>query len=312
MFMASESGRGFMHRHLLRLAIGAGAVAALAVPATTLAAGSSKAAAAATSSAQLYNSTVTVASVGSLPSVGAEAYSFNEFGNEVNLVGNHLGNVVVTLSSWGCQTGTWNGDNCGTLANATFAVPITFNIYAPPALGSNVPGAVIATRTQSFNIPYRPSANFAHCSGASAGEWWDAALHSCFNGKAVDVTFNFSGTVVHSTDVVFGIAYNTTHYGYSPMGESASCFGTSGGCGYDSLNIALTQDDGTGYGGNVTTGSDRYPGTVYQNAAFGADYCDGGTAGVNTFRIDSPGAASCWGVNSPSTAPFYIPAVDIK
>ena len=301
-----------MHRQLIRLAVGAGTVAALAVPVTTLAASGTTAG----TSAQLYNSTVAVAAVGNLPSVGAEAYSFAQLGNEVNLVGNHVGSVVVTLSSWGCQTGSWNADNCGTVAGATFMVPITFNIYAPPARGSNVPGALVATRTGNFNIPYRPSANFAHCSGANAGEWWDAALHSCFNGKAVDVTFNFSGTVLHSTDVVFGISYNTSHYGPAPIGETAACYGTSGGCGYDSLNIALTQDDGTGYGGDVTTGSDRYPGTVYQNASFGGDYCDGGTAGTGTFRIDFPAGPSCWGVNTTTTAgdtaPFYIPAVDIK
>jgi hypothetical protein len=51
---------------------------------------------------------------------------------------------------------------------------------------------------------------------------------------------------------------------------------------------------------------------VYQNASFNGDYCDGGTAGLNTFRIDSPTSASCWGVNAPyNTAPFYIPAVGI-
>jgi hypothetical protein len=44
---------------------------------------------------------------------------------------------------------------------------------------------------------------------------------------------------LHSTDVVFRIAYNTTHFGYAPIGESASCYGTSGGCGFDSLNVAL-------------------------------------------------------------------------
>lgn len=113
--------------------------------------------------------------------------------------------------------------------------------------------------------------------------------------------------------MVFGIAYNTTHYGYAPIGEGAPCFGTSGGCGYNSLNIALSQDDNSGFGGNVTTGSDRYPGTVYQNASFGGDYCDGGTAGTGTFRIDLPApTASCWAVNNDASAPYYIPAVDIR
>lgn len=127
------------------------------------------------------------------------------------------------------------------------------------------------------------------------------------------MTFNFPAQVLHTTDIVFGISYNTTHYGPNPIGESAACFTSSGGCPYNSLNIGLTTDDGTGYGGDVTTGSDRYPGTVYQDATYGSDYCDGGTAGINVFRIDSPTGASCWGVNAPyDTAPFYIPAVDIK
>jgi hypothetical protein len=293
--------------------VGAGAAAALIIPATTVAAGGT--------TAQLYNSSVPVASVGNLPSVGGEAYSFSEFGNEVDLVGNHLGSVTVMMSSWGCQTGTWNGDNCGTVVNQKFSEPITFNIYSAPALGSNVPGPLVASETSTFQIPYRPSANFAHCTGTQAGEWWDASLQSCFNGKAVDITFsNFElngspVTTLHSTDIVFGIAYNTSDYGYAPYGDATACHSTTGGCGYDSLNIALTQDNGTGYGGNVSTGSDRYPGTVYQNAAYGSDYCDGGTAGVNTFRLDSPTGPSCWGVNTTNTpgdtAPFYIPAVDI-
>jgi hypothetical protein len=301
-----------MHRQLIRLAVGAGAIAALAVPATTLASSGTTAAPAAASSAQLYNSTTVVSKVGNLVSEGPEAYYFAELGNEVDLVGNHVGNVVVEMSSWACQSGSWSAKDCGTIGNAKFNVPITFNIYAPPAFGSNVPGGLIATRTQTFAIPYRPSANFAHCTGTQAGEWWDAALASCFNGKAVDVTFNFSGTVLHNTDIVFGISYDTTSSGPNPIGTSASCFTASGGCPYDSLNIGLTQDDGTGFGGDITAGSDRYPGTVYQNASIAANYCDGGTAGINTFRIDSPTGASCWSVNSDGNAPFYIPAVDIK
>jgi hypothetical protein len=87
--------------------------------------------------------------------------------------------------SWARRTGSCYGDNCGTADNAKFNGPITFNIYAPPALGSNVPGALIVSRTQTFAIPYSPSANFAHCTGSQAGEWWNAALSQCFNGKLV-------------------------------------------------------------------------------------------------------------------------------
>ena len=294
-----------MRRPLIRVAIGIATVAAVVIPATGVAA---------SGAGPLYNSTVAPKTVGNLPSVGGEAYSFNELGNEVNLTGTHLGKVTVEMSSWGCQTGGWFADNCGTVGNATFSQSVTFNIYGPPSFGSDVPGALIATQTATFNMPYRPSANFAHCNAGNgkAGEWWDKALASCFNGKAFDIVFNFGPIVLPTTDVVYGITYNTTHYGYSPVGESAACFGTSAGCPYDSLNIALSQDPT-----NVSAGSDRYPGTLYQNAAYGGDYCNNGAAGTGFFRIDSPNVdpSNCpnpnggWSVNGGG-APWYIPAVE--
>jgi hypothetical protein len=39
--------------------------------------------------------------------------------------------------------------------------------------------------------------------------------------------------------VVYGIAYNTSHYGPNPIGEADACYTSSGGCPYDSLNIGL-------------------------------------------------------------------------
>ena len=233
---------------------------------------------------------------GNLPSVGAEAYAFKEFGNQVNFAGTNrkLNSVVVTLSSWGCATGRWNTGDCVTPDNATFAMPMTLNIYNAPAAGSSVPGSLIASLTQSYKIPYRPSAS-KKCVGAAAGEWYDRNLKTCFNGLATDITFEFNNTTVPDS-VVYGIAYNTTHYGYSPIGEAAACFTSSGGCGYDALNIGLSSTD-------PSAGSNTNPGTVFQNSPIGGQYCDSGTAGANTFRLDSPGKA-CW-------AP-YIPAVEFK
>ena len=57
----------------------------------------------------VYNSLVGNPLPGNLPSVGAEAYAFNEFGAEVTLAGTNrqLTNAVVTMSSWGCVSGSW-------------------------------------------------------------------------------------------------------------------------------------------------------------------------------------------------------------
>jgi hypothetical protein len=250
----------------------------------------------------IYNSVVASPLPGNIPSVGAEAYSFNEFGNEVTFSGTNrqLSNVVVEMSSWGCVSGHWYSGDCSTPPGATFSEPITFNIYAPGTDGVH-PGALIASATQTFAIPYRPSAS-PKCTG---GRWFDSSLKACFNGLATTITFSFTGVTLPDK-IVYGIAYNTSHYGYQPFGESTACYTSSGGCGYDSLNIALSQDPT-----NVAVGSDPNPGTVWQSAVYGSDYCDGGTAGTGTFRLDSP-ASACWGISAPTSAPYYVPAVQFK
>jgi hypothetical protein len=252
----------------------------------------------------IYNSVVASPLPGNVPSVGGEAYSFNEFGNEVTFAGTNrsLTNVVVEMSSWGCVTGHWYSGDCSTPSGATFDEPITFNIYGPSTDGVS-PGAPIASVTQTFAIPYRPSAS-PKCGG---GRWYDSKLKACFNGLATTINFSFSGVTLPD-QVVYGIAYNTSHYGYHPVGQSTACYTSPGGCGYDSLNIALSQDQT-----NVTVGSDTNPGTVWQYSNYGGEYCDGGTAGTGVFRLDSPSGASCWGVTPPyTTAPYYVPAVQFK
>ena len=256
----------------------------------------------------IYSSLVASPLHGNMPSVGGEAYAFNEFGNAVTFStskNRSLGNVVVTMSSWGCQTGSWFAGNCLTTPGATFSVPITFNVYGASPDGV-VPGALITTATQTFVISYRPSAS-PKCTGPDAGKWYDNSLKTCFNGLATNITFGFSGPTLPDS-VVYGIAYNTTHYGYAPIGESAPCYTSAGGCGYDSLNIALSEDPT-----NISAGSDTNSGKVWQNSPYGSLYCDGGSAGTGFFRLDSPNTASCWGVESPYAAvPFYIPAVQFK
>src|SRR5260370_35634289 len=78
----------------------------------------------------IYDSTVSPLP-GNLPSVGAEAYAFNELGDAVNFVGTARSPraVTITMSSWACQQGHWNTADCVTAAGATFNIDITLNIY---------------------------------------------------------------------------------------------------------------------------------------------------------------------------------------
>jgi hypothetical protein len=232
----------------------------------------------------IYDSTVTPLP-GNLPSEGPEAYGLKEFGDGITFAGTarKLVNVKVTLSSFACETGRWDTGNCATTPGATFSLPVTFNIYNA---GNPVPGSQIATVTQTISAPYRPSADNVNCTGTNAGKWYDASSGMCFNGQAANVTFDFSSlNVTLPNSVVFGVAYNSTHYGPNPIGESAACYGTAAGCPYDALNVALSPV--------VTVGTKPYFNTLYQNSVFATEYCDGGLAGVNIFRLDSPTSA-CW------------------
>ena len=274
-----------------------------------LAGGASAAPAGGLPTSVIYSSLVSSPLHGNMPSVGAEAYALNEFGNAVTFSAGKsrsLSSVVVTMSSWGCESGHWTSGDCLTTPGATFSVPITFNLYAADGVTK------IAWATQTFAIPYRPSAS-PTCAVDYPGEWYDTALNACFNEFVTNVTFDtftYAGDVAVALpdDVVFGITYNTSGHGYSPFGYANACNETEAGCPYDSLNIALAQDPT-----DVSVGTDTFVGTVWQNTSYGYNYCDGGAAGTGFFRLDAPSLASCLGVNAPYDAsPFYIPAVQIK
>jgi hypothetical protein len=219
---------------------------------------------------------------GNVPSVGLEATSASEFGGQVEFDGTARSNprLSVVFSSWGCESGTWNGNNCSTTPGATFSEPIGFNVYRVG--GGDEPGRLIGRVTHTFNFPYRPSANFTHCTGADAGKWYSSTFDKCYNGKATTRVVNM-GSLDLPNKVIISVAYNTTHYGYDPIGEGEPCYTSDGGCGYDSLNV------GTG-ASPASVGSQPLPDDAYLNSSSGGQYCDGGTGGIDTFRLD----AGCW------------------
>jgi hypothetical protein len=254
---------------------------------------------------------------GNIPSVGFEATQGYEFGNGITLTRSaRLASVQVTMSSWGCQSGSWSDDTCTTTPGSTFSEPITLNIYNAPAtdpstqpdvVGSGLPGSLIVSVTKTFAIPFRPSANNSKCIGDEKGDWFDKTNHECFAGFMTNVNFTGLGTM-HITlpkNIVFGIAYDTSDYGATPYGDATACHASAAGCGYDSLNIGVSQDPD-----NIQKGSNPDPGTVYWDTTYAPYYCDGGNAGTGTFRFDSPSTTPCWGVNSPFTSPPWdVPAI---
>jgi hypothetical protein len=104
-----------------------------------------------------------------MSSQGFQSGETSEFGGQVQFAGTARKNptVKVALSSWGCQKGSpyWRfseGTKCETAAGAKFSEPLTLNIYA---VEPNKPGALLKTVTQTFEIPFRPSAS-------KKRHWW--------------------------------------------------------------------------------------------------------------------------------------------
>lgn len=180
-----------------------------------------------------------------------------EFGNKVNLASSApLDNVVVDLDSQACETGS--GATCVTTPGATFNLPVTFTIYNQGSSAGSV-GSVIATKTDTFAIPYRPSASPTACNAASnsifAGysndgtQWFDSATGSCYYGITDAITFNFGDISLGSTSVIYGISYDATDPG---PGQS--------------LNVLETSETPSG---SVTHGSDTDPGNLFVAASAG-------------------------------------------
>jgi hypothetical protein len=259
---------------------------------------------------------------GNIPSVGGEAYQFGQVGNEITMTqdGATLASATVTLSSWACQTGSWTTADCASTPGAKYNLPITINFYGAPGtdpatqpdqVGSGLPGALIATVTKTFAIPYRPSMNATKCSGSSPydglGAWWDSKNQTCQAGMMTNITFNLKAYDISLPQTfVYGIAYNTSGYGAVPYGYGNACNSTEAGCFYDSLNVGLSNDPA-----NLNAGTDPYPGSLWWDTSTAANYCDGGAAGTGTFRFDSPSTTPCWGggFGGSDSAPWFVPAV---
>jgi len=245
---------------------------------------------AATTSTVVYDSIPTLVP-GNVPSQAFEATQTVEFGDKVRLGegGRKLDKVRVIMSSWGCEGGDWTGTSgsCLTTPGSSFAHPLTLNIYSVVGGG---PGLLLATKTVTPAIPYRPSAFGLPCTGET---WSPDAGATCFNGFATPVEWDFSGGPVVNlpSQIIWTVAYSTSHYGSPALGELA-CFTEPGGCGYDSLNVGVKT-----FPGSPFAGQDLDPDGAVLNTGYAPFYCDLGAGGVGSLREDtSPG---CWAGLTP-------------
>lgn len=194
----------------------------------------------------------------SKPSWAFEARQTNEFGNGVVLkagTGRTLDSLQVLFVSYACSlSGFWDArmdggepQLCESAPGATFTHSITARIYAVNGgTDPHTPGALLATATQDFSIPYRPSADPDRCTDEQAGDpngarWFNPVTGGCQYSISKVLTFTDWGSSITLPDtVIWTVAFNTTHYGYDPirqdLGEQ-TCWNVGPGCPYDSLNV---------------------------------------------------------------------------
>ena len=223
-----------------------------------------------------------------IASEGFECCSTKEFGDGLVFTkfGAQLNVVSVILSSWGCESGFWYSDNCLTTKGSNFEEPITANVYAVTTSpsGSPAPGQLLATQTDDFYIPYRPSANNQRCYGSALGAFVGPVDKKCDFGLSVRISFNFkNANVVLPQEAIVSVAYNTSDAGYNPYGQNTPCFTGPGGCGYDALNVSAWGNGGF-VGGNVD------PNGVFDNFGYPSNYCNGTGNGSGMLQLDTP----CW------------------
>jgi hypothetical protein len=234
----------------------------------------------ATASAEVVYNNFPVPLEKNMSSVGFEATSTAEFGGEVGLpplTARKNPSIIVGMSTWACQSGTWSDNNCKSAAGSKFLQPVTLNVYEVGP-GDTV-GSQLASTTTTFEMPYRPSAS-KHCTTGTAKGGY--APPACFHGKLFKITFKLPGVVLPPEKMIVSVAYNTSNYGANPKGTQP-CNATVAGCPYDSLNVAVTE------GTTPTTGT--YPDSeeVDVNSQWNEMYC-GNAAPVGTFAP----SGKCW------------------
>lgn len=183
-------------------------------------------------------------------SLGFQAQRANEFGDGVGLAGSAriLDNLQVVFVSYACSvSGQWNNADCVTAAGATFNQRITAKIYSSDL------STVLATATQTFAIPYRPSADPScpAANGNPAGaRWVNPATGLCQNSILKVLTFTnwTTSPVTLPDDVVWTVQFNTSSSGYNPVG---ACNSTPD-CAYDSLNVGAKSYPNAPYAGTDT------------------------------------------------------------
>lgn len=204
-----------------------------------------------------------------LPSLGYQATSTQEFGDQIQFAGTDrvLSTVTVAMSDW-AKSSDWISQ----YPTGSYDHLFTLNLYN--AGNSTTPGSLITSLTTVAQVPLRP-------------DNWD------MNGILFNITFNFNGQGISLPDeIVYGLAFNTQTHGYNPLTVSGP---------YNSLNFALNTVA-------PSVGVDVNADSLFWNTSHAGFYADGGVAGTSTFRNDTGWSGYVPAVEFNAVAPVPEPS----
>lgn len=195
-------------------------------------------------------------------SLGFEATATSEFGALVRLAGptHFISSVTVVMSSHAIRSDYPAASPFG------YSHPLTLKLYAVDRRsGLPAPGAVLASVTQTFMIPWRPEPIAGVTSPLRP--WGNN-----YTGLAFAVSFEL-GTLTTSlpNEVIAAVSFNTQHAGAVPTGVPGP---------YNALHLGLA---------SVTAQPEANPetGIVFWKTASATQYSDGGATGANILRRDT-------------------------
>jgi hypothetical protein len=210
-----------------------------------------------------------------LPSEGYEAASISELGDLIQFAGNDstytLSSATIVMSDWAPQSDWVSQINGTTITSTGFYIPLTLNLYSVGA--NNSVGALLKSVTVDAFIPWRPAAT------STCGSEYLGSDGICHGGSLSTVTFDL-GDLLTSSEIIYGLSFNTEHSGYAPAGVPGP---------YNSLNFALSTTP-------PTVGSNPFSDTAYVTP-------DDGTLSQQAGWSPYSGAVEFDGESDPTTVP---------
>ena len=159
--------------------------------------------------------------MGNIPSVGVEAYSFNQIGDEVLLRRvAKIKSVAVQLSSWACKTGSWDDGQLRhhtrrDVHDADHPEPLPGLVHERDDPGDD-PRRADRDRDEDVHDPVPPvgQPELRRRDGRRVVQ----ERPGLFNGLAHTIGFTLNGLKkTLPKDVVWGVSYNSDNSGPEPI-----------------------------------------------------------------------------------------------